>query len=125
MLIESLTPGAPLGRPVQIVYHEYDDSIFADGVYLIKGLAGRILWLVLTVYMATGRSMFSNRELRLHPFLKLSPWKSNLEARLLLLQRRLDKKAAAFRLSRERRGQVDLLCAVQLELNLAKMQPQL
>ena len=101
---------------VRIHYYEADDSVFADGVYLIGGLAGRILWLLLTVYSTTGRSTFSTRELRLDTFLKLPPWKNNLESRLLLLQRRLDARAAAFRLGREQRGQLRVVCSAQLEL---------
>jgi adenylate cyclase len=105
-------------RRVRIRYYEADDSIFADEVYLIKGLAGRILWLLLSLYSTLGRSTFSNRELRLDPFLKLPTGKNNLEARLLLLQRRLEAKTAAFRLSRQQRGHVRVLCSVRLELEV-------
>lgn len=102
---------------VRIHHYEVDDSVFADDVYVIKGLAGRILWLLLTLYRTTGRSTFSTRELRLHPYLKLPIWKNNLEARLLLLQRRLDARAVAFRLCREQRGQVRVLCSAPLDLH--------
>lgn len=109
-------------QSVRIDYYEVDDSVFADGTYLIKGQAGRILWLVLTLHSTAGRLVFSNRELRLHPFVKLPGWKNNLEARLLLLQRRLDDRATAFRLCRDERGKVRLVCSVSLELNLVKCQ---
>lgn len=101
---------------VRIHYYESDDSVFADGVYLTRGLAGRILWLLVTLHSTIGRSTFSTRELRLHPFLKLPTWKNSLEARLLMLQRRLDTKAVAFRLCREQRGELRVLCSAQLEL---------
>jgi adenylate cyclase len=83
---------------------------------LIKGLPGRILWLVLTLRETEGRSTFSNRELRLHPFLKLPSFKDNLETRLLMLQRRLDDKGLAFRLQREQRGRLHVACDASLEL---------
>jgi adenylate cyclase len=111
-----LHPRVDGSRCVRIHHYEVDDSVFADDVYVIKGLAGRILWLLLTLNRTTGRSTFSTRELRLHPYLKLPIWKNNLEARVLLLQRRLDARAVAFRLSREQRGQLRILCSAPLEL---------
>ena len=101
---------------VRVRYYEADDSVFVDGEYLIKGLPGRILWLVLTLRSAEGRSTFSNRELRLHPCLKLPSFKDTLETRLLMLQRRLDEKGLAFRLQREQRGRLHLACEAHLEL---------
>ena len=59
---------------------------------------------------------FLNRELRIHPFLRLPPQKDNLETRLLLLQRRLDDKGLALRINREQRGRLRLVCEVQLQL---------
>ncbi|MBX3206385.1 MAG: GAF domain-containing protein [Labilithrix sp.] len=96
--------------------YEADDSVFVDGEYLIKGLPGRILWLVLTLQREEGRSTFQNRELRLHPFLKLPSFKDNLETRLLMLQRRLDDKGLALRLHREQRGRLRLDCPLRIEL---------
>lgn len=101
---------------VRVRYYEADDSVFVDDEYLIKGLPGRILWLVLTLRSTEGRSTFSNRELRLHPFLGLPSFKDNLETRLLMLQRRLDDKGLAFRLHREQRGRLRLACDARLEL---------
>jgi hypothetical protein len=97
-------------------YDAEDDSIFVNDNYIIRGVAGRILWLLLTVHRTTGRSIFSNRELRRHAQLKLPASKDNLETRLLGLQRRLDDKAAAFRLLRHKRGVLRLLCETQLDL---------
>jgi hypothetical protein len=110
-------PKAPGGeRVVRVRYYEADDSVFVDGEYLIKGLPGKILWLVLTLREAEGRSTFLNRELRLHPFLKLPAYKDNLETRLLMLQRRLCEKGLALRLHREQRGRLRLECEVRIEL---------
>lgn len=42
-----------------------NDSVFVDDVYLIKGVAGAILWRLLRDYSADWRTEFTNRELRL------------------------------------------------------------
>jgi adenylate cyclase len=101
---------------VRVRYYEVDDSVFVDDEYLIKGLPGKILWLVLTLRSTECRSTFTNRELRLHPFLKLPAFKDNLETRLLMLQRRLDEKGVAFRLHREQRGRLRVECEARIEL---------
>ncbi|MET0284966.1 MAG: GAF domain-containing protein [Polyangiales bacterium] len=101
---------------LKVRYYEADDSVFVDGEYLIKGLPGRILWLLLTVRQREGRDTFLNRELRLHPLLKLPSYKDNLEARLLMLQRRLDDKGSSLRITREQRGRLRLSCERTVEL---------
>ncbi len=101
---------------LKVRYYEADDSVFIDGEYLIKGLPGRILWLLLTIRQREGRDTFLNRELRLHPLLKLPSYKDNLEARLLMLQRRLEDKGTSLRITREQRGRLRLSCAMQVEL---------
>jgi adenylate cyclase len=101
---------------LKVRYYEADDSVFVDGEYLIKGLPGRILWLLLTVRQREGRDTFLNRELRLHPLLKLPSYKDNLEARLLMLQRRLEDKGTSLRITREQRGRLRLACAMSVEL---------
>ena len=100
----------------RVRYYEADDSVFVDDEYLIKGLPGRILWLLLTLREAEGRSTFTNRELRLHPLLKLPSFKDNLETRLLMLQRRLIDKGLPFRIDREQRGRLHLACDARLAL---------
>jgi adenylate cyclase len=101
---------------LKVRYYEADDSVFVDGEYLIKGLPGRILWLLLTIRQREGRDTFLNRELRLHPLLKLPSYKDNLEARLLMLQRRLDDKGTSLRIAREQRGRLRLSCEMTVEL---------
>lgn len=109
-------PPANEREPLRVRYYQADDSVFVDGEYLIKGMAGRILWLLLSLRQRDGRESFSNRELRLHPLLKLPSYKDNLEARLLMLQRRLQDKQVPLRLHREQRGHLRLSCAPPVEL---------
>lgn len=97
------------GAPLQIRLYAFDDSIFIDDTYLIKGVAGRLLHHFLSVYATTGRRDFSNREIRLEPSLRLPGLKDNLETRLILLKRRLDERQAPVRLARPGRGQIQLV----------------
>ncbi len=85
-----------------------DGSVFLDDEYLVKGVAGRILRSLVDEHLRTGRTEFSNRELRLDATLELPPVKDNLESRLLLLQRRLDATAAPVRIVRTGRGRFRL-----------------
>jgi hypothetical protein len=55
-------------------HFEADGSIFLDDQYLIRGLAGTILWLLLQEHARHGRTEFSNRELRLAPSLGCPRW---------------------------------------------------
>lgn len=93
-----------------------DDSVFADGDYVIKGVAGAILWKLLRAHVATGACEFSNRELRLSPELRLPTHAENLEARLVLLERRLREKALPIQMEKTGRGRFRL--AVQANISL-------
>ncbi|WP_436048397.1 GAF domain-containing protein [Rhizobium leguminosarum] len=104
-------------KTVQVVHHRFDDSVFVDGDYVIKGVAGRLLASMLEQHQESGRVEFTNREIRLDAALKLPDFKDNLETRLLLLRRRLDEKRLPIRLSRLGRGRIGLLIEGALRLS--------
>jgi adenylate cyclase len=84
---------APLqapSKPVVVRRYRADDSVFFDTTYIIKGVAGAILWKLLREYVESGRVEFTNRELRLDLSLRLPDHAENLEARLVLRKRDVD-----------------------------------
>jgi predicted pyridoxine 5'-phosphate oxidase superfamily flavin-nucleotide-binding protein len=94
-----------------------DGSTFLGGDYLIKGVAGRILWSLLTQYEAEGRREFTNREVRLDPTLELPEFRDNLESRLILLKRRLNERGAPIRVEKTGRGRFRLDVDTTLRLD--------
>ena len=100
----SRVPWPSAGVTSTIKHYQSDDSIFMDDAYLIKGIAGRILWKLLRIYDSEQRVQFTNREIRLDESLQLPDIKDNLEARLILLRRRLADKTEILRLVPDGRG---------------------
>jgi adenylate cyclase len=104
------------GPATQVRFYEADGSTFLDGDYLIKGVAGRLLWSLLRQHEADGRTEFTNREVRLDPSLELPSFRDNLESRLILLKRRLDERDAPIRIEKTGRGRFRLLVDGALRL---------
>ncbi|CAG1019011.1 hypothetical protein BURC_03855 [Burkholderiaceae bacterium] len=106
----------PGGEPVEVRHYRANDSVFFGGDYLIKGVPGAILWKLLRTSVETGRSQFTNRELRMSPELRLPEITDNLEARLILLQRRLAERCPPLAIEKTGRGQfrLKMLRAVRL-----------
>lgn len=98
----------PAGRDIRVTHHRMDDSVFIDNAYVVKGVAGALLRLMLERQIGEGRTEFTNREMRLAIGARMPEIKDNLETRLLLLRRRLDEKHAPLRLVRIGRGCVRL-----------------
>lgn len=103
----------------RVVHHVFDDSVFIDNDYVIRGVAGRLLVYLLERYLIEGRVEFSNREIRLAPELRLPDFKDNLETRLLLLRQRLEEKGCPVRLVRVGRGLVRLQLSRRPEIERA------
>ena len=111
--------GNPIaGAPLLVRHFAENDSIFLGDDYLIKGVAGAILWALVQDH-AGGRTRFTNRELRLDPRIRLPDLSDNLEARLILLQKRLAERDAGLRIEKTGRGQFRL--AVDRPLKLAQV----
>ena len=118
----SRTPSVPVAAPADaplLRYFAVDGSTFLDGDYLIKGVAGRLLWSLLRQHASDGRTDFTNREVRLDPTLELPDFRDNFESRLTLLKRRLDERAAPIRIEKTGRGRFRLAVAIEVRLEEA------
>ncbi|MGK2949988.1 MAG: GAF domain-containing protein [Acidimicrobiales bacterium] len=110
-----LPVSTPLAAPVlRLRHYEVDGSTFLDDDYLIKGVAGRLLWKVVTEHVATGRTEFTNREARLDPALELPSLRDNFESRLILLKRRLEERDVPLRITSLGRGRFGLEVRVRV-----------
>lgn len=114
----SVAPEAPAaGRPLLVRHFAADNSLFVGDDYLIKGVAGAILWKLLQERERVGRVDFTTRELRLDASLKLPDVIDNLDARLILLQRRLAERCPAIGLEKTGRGRFRLRLEQPVELS--------
>jgi hypothetical protein len=98
----------PAAAPVTLRHYAVDGSTFLDDDYVIKGVAGRLLWKIVAEHAATGRTSFTNREAKLDPVLELPVYRDNFESRLILLKRRLSERDAPIRLTSSGRGRFEL-----------------
>ena len=96
------------GAPVVLRHYAVDGSTFLGDQYVIKGVAGRLLWKVVSEQVATGRTSFTNREAKLDKTLELPEYRDNFESRLILLKRRLEEHDAPIRIHSTGRGRFDV-----------------
>lgn len=97
-------PAPPDGGRASVKYYASDDSVFIDDSYVVKGVAGRILWMLVKSHVEERRCEFSNKQIRLDASLRLPEFKDNLETRLILLRRRLEERSDFLRIVRTGRG---------------------
>jgi len=116
-------PGAAGARMIEacrskrrLTYYRNDDAIFVDDEYLIRNIPARILWKVLGEQQRTGRTEFSNREMRVDSSLGLPPVKDNFESRLILLRHRLQQKCPDLQIVSTGRGRFALRADAAIEL---------
>lgn len=107
---------APSASPMLVRRYRGDNSVFVDDDYLIKGVAGAILWKLLSAHQQECRAEFTNRELRLDAALRLPDVVDNLEARLILLTKRLAERCPDIGIEKTGRGRFRLRLGRPLRL---------
>jgi adenylate cyclase len=122
-LPEREAPATPQVPPARVRFFAVDGSTFLDGDYLIKGVAGRILWVLLSQYVNERRVEFTNKEVRLDPSLELPEFRDNFESRLILLKRRLDEHGAPVRIEKSGRGRFRVLVDRPVALECVAREP--
>lgn len=98
-------------------YFKKEDCILLNGEYLIRNVPARILWRMLNHYKNEGKTEFTNREFRMDSWLQLPEIKDNLETRMILLRKRLEKKCPLIAITSSGRGRIALLVSGEIVLS--------
>jgi adenylate cyclase len=107
---------ASSGAETHVRFFASDGSVFLDGDYLIRGVAGRILWSLAQRHRQTGQIEFTNKEIRLDKSLELPGFRDNLDTRIILLKRRLEERRSPIQLDKIGRGRIALRLTGTLRL---------
>lgn len=97
-----------------------EDVIFINDQYLIKNIPARILRYLIEAYTQQGREEFSNMELRSVGVLQLPDIKDNLEARLILLRKRLEEKESGVRIQSVGRGRFKIIVQGKITIQVGE-----
>ncbi len=98
-------------------YFPKEDCILLNGEYLIRNVPARILWRMLHLYKSEGKTEFTNREFRMDSWLQLPEIKDNLETRMILLRKRLEKKCPSITMTSGGRGRIILMVSGEIVLS--------
>lgn len=90
--------------PTVFRFFAEDQSVFIGDDYLVRGVAGSVLRVLLKTWVGEGRTDWSNREIRVHPLVPLPAHNDNLEARLHLLRTRLAERNSPIQIDKNGRG---------------------
>ncbi len=113
-------PTVPAAGRLRVRHDPRTDAVFINDEYVIRGVAGAILWKMLLEHAQRGRQEFSSRELRADPRLNLPELVDNLAARLILLQRRLQQRPCGVTLHKLGRGRLQLRVQQPLAFDTAE-----
>ncbi len=109
------TTNAP-SEATHVRHFASDGSVFLDGEYLIRGVAGRILWSLVQRNAHAGQIEFTTKEIRLDKTLELPGVRDNLDTRIIMLKRRLEERSAPIQLVKTGRGRIALQLHTPLRL---------
>lgn len=109
-------PSALTFKTKRLRFFKGEETLFVGDDYLIRNVPAKILWKLVREHVATGRTQFSNRELRSDSFIDLPALRDNLESRLVLLRKRLVDKCPEIQLVPTGRGRFQLAVSAPITL---------